>query len=130
MYPFIRSGDWVDVALFGETGKNIRKGDIVLFKKDSSLYLHRALRVERDGLIAKGDMSFGQDGFIPVDDVLARVVSISRGKRKIDIRTAVNRCFSAVAADISVFLQYPLLAMRKIFALCMKILSLAQSLKV
>jgi ribosomal protein S18 acetylase RimI-like enzyme len=129
MYPFIRSGDWVDVALFGGTEKNIRKGDIVLFKKDESLYLHRILRREGDVFFAKGDMSFGHDGAISIDDVFAKVVSINRGSRRIDMCTRANRFFSVIYADLSIFLQYPFLLARKICAYSLKILSRIQAFK-
>jgi ribosomal protein S18 acetylase RimI-like enzyme len=130
MYPFIRSGDWVSVALCKDRADSIRKGDILLFKKDDRLYLHRVLRTGGEGFFVKGDMSFGSDGVIKKDDVLARVISIQRGARRIDLGTQVNRLFSVLAADSSLFLQYPFLFARKMIDLGMVILSRIQSLKV
>ncbi len=130
MYPFIRSNDWVDVALRKGKESNINKGEIILFKKDNSLYLHRVLRRAGDGFWVKGDMSFGADGVIPLEDVLARVIAVQRGVRRIDLCSAVNRSIAVLAADSSLFLQYLFLFARKAGVLGMAVLSRIQSLKV
>ena len=129
MHPFIRSGDWVSVALCKDRADSIRKGDILLFKKDDSLYLHRVLRRSGEGFLVKGDMSFGSDGLINRDDVLARVIFIQRNGRSIDLNTQTNQLISVLAADFSLFLQYPFLLARKMAALGMVILLWVQSLK-
>jgi hypothetical protein len=105
MYPFIRSGDWVDVVL---TKRDIRKGDIILFRKGPSLYLHRVLSRSGDGFLVKGDMSSGADGVIPLTDILARAVSIHRGRRRIDLRSRANRIICILAADVSRVVRLPL----------------------
>ncbi|MFA5119191.1 MAG: GNAT family N-acetyltransferase [Candidatus Omnitrophota bacterium] len=130
MYPFIRSGDWVDVSFCKGKGGNIHKGDILLFKKDDSLYLHRFLRRAGEGLLVKGDMSFGHDGLISEDDVFGRVVSIKRNGRRIDLRSGCNRAVNVIAADISLVLQYPLLFARKACVLGMTLLGRLQAFKV
>ncbi len=130
MYPFIRSNDWVDAALFKEKGNDINKGDIILFKKDNSLYLHRVLRSTKDGFLVKGDMSFGGDGVIPLEDVLARVIAVQRGLRRIDLCSAVNRFIALLVAESSLFLQYPFLFARKAGSLGLAIFSRIQAFKV
>ncbi len=130
MHPFIRSNDWVNVALCKGRKNEISKGDIILFRKDDSLYLHRVLRKAGDGFLVKGDMSFGEDGVILLEDVLAKVISIQRGARRIDLCTAANCFISALIADSSLFLQYPFLFSRKMGALALAVFSRIQSLKV
>ncbi len=114
MYPFIRSGDWVDVVLRKGDKNGLRKGDIVLFSKDESLYLHRVLRRAKDGFLVKGDMSFGHDGLISEADILARVVSVDKGGRRINLLTGVNRIVGVIAAQVSLILQYPFLGVRSL----------------
>lgn len=130
MYPFIRSNDWVDVALRKGRKDAIRKGDIILFKKDGSIYLHRVIRKAADGFLVKGDMSFGGDGVIPPEDILARVIAIQRGARRIDLGSVVNRFIAVLAADAGLFLQYPFLFARKTGALGMAVFFRIQSFKV
>ena len=114
MYPFIQSGDWVELALGKADGA--AKGDVILFSKGGSLYLHRVLRRAPGGLMVKGDMSFGTDGIIPEKDILGMAVSAHRGARRIDLRTMTNRRIAGIAADMSLFMQYPYLFARKLFA--------------
>jgi GNAT superfamily N-acetyltransferase len=130
MYPFIRSGDWVDVSLCKGNAGAIRKGEILLFKKEDSLYLHRFLRRAGQGLLVKGDMSYGHDGLISEDDVFGRVVSIKRNGRRIDLCSGCNRAVNVIAADISLVLQYPLLFARKACVLGMTVLNRLQAFKV
>jgi ribosomal protein S18 acetylase RimI-like enzyme len=129
MHPFIRSGDWVSVALCKDRAESVQKGDILLFRKDDSLYLHRVLRRAGEGFLVKGDMSFGSDGVINKDDVLARVISVQRGGRRIDLGTQENRLFSVLVADCSLFLRYPFLLAGKACALGTAILLRIQGLK-
>jgi GNAT superfamily N-acetyltransferase len=129
MYPFIKSGDWVDIALFKGQKNNIRKGDIILFRKDDSLYLHRVLRRAGEGFVAKGDMSFGHDGVIYGDAVLARVVSVQSGDRQIDLGARGNRRMGVLIADLSVLFQLPLYLSRKMSGFAMSVFLRVQSLK-
>lgn len=129
MFPFIRSGDWVHVALCKSEKNGIKKGDIILFSIDKNLYLHRVLRITNEGYIVKGDMSLGVDGIINIDDILGSVVSLRRGDNIIDLRTRWSCCIAALAADSSLFLQYPLLFAGKMCSLGGIIFSKIQGLK-
>jgi ribosomal protein S18 acetylase RimI-like enzyme len=130
MHSFIQSGDWVDVALCKGERNDFSKGDLILFRKDDGLYLHRVLKRTGDGFLVKGDMSFGHDGIIPSNDILARAVSVQRGRRRVDLNTKPQRFRAAIAADSSLVLQYPYLWARKISAFAMAILFRIQGLHV
>jgi len=91
------------------------KGDIILFKKDGSLYLHRVLSICRNGLLMKGDMSFGCDGAISPGDILARAISVERGRSIVNLNSRANRFIAVLAADLSLFLQYIFLPAQKAF---------------
>lgn len=53
MRPFLRTGDFVYVELPGE---NIRKGDILLFRRPNGQYvLHRVMKIRGDTLLMLGD---------------------------------------------------------------------------
>jgi ribosomal protein S18 acetylase RimI-like enzyme len=116
MFPFIRSGDWVDIQLLKQKKELIGKGEIILFRKDGYLCLHRVLQKRKQAVLAKGDMSFGHDGIIGADNILGRVVSIQRGRQRINLGALTNRYIAVIAADLSLFLQYPVLFARKIFS--------------
>jgi ribosomal protein S18 acetylase RimI-like enzyme len=130
MEPFIRSGDWVNAALCRGAKCDIGKGGIILFKKGESLYMHRVIRIGKDGFITKGDMSFGDDGLVTTSDVLARVISVERGGRLISLSSRPSRLAGAIAAEMSVIMQYPMLFTRKICALGCAALSWVQGLKI
>jgi len=129
MFPFIQSGDWVSAALYKGKHENVRKGDILLFRKDDKLYMHRMLRRVKDGFIVKGDMSFGHDGAICADDIMARVTLVERDGRRIDLGSKANHFVAVAAANTSELLQYPVLGARKIFSLGAAVFSRIQSLR-
>lgn len=128
MRPFIQSGDWVHIVLCKAERNKIAAGDIVLFRHEDSLFLHRVLCRGHRGLVIKGDASFGIDGIIPSDNVLARVTMVERKGRRIDLRTGINRFIAVVAARVSIFMKYPCFFARKIAALGMAILVRIQSI--
>ncbi|MGE5307777.1 MAG: GNAT family N-acetyltransferase [Deltaproteobacteria bacterium] len=97
MFPVIRSGEWVEAAL-GAAAGDIRKGDILLFKRDSALYLHRVVGFCEDGLVMKGDMAGGSEDVVPPEDILGRAVFVERNGRKLDLRAQV---------DLHLFLRLP-----------------------
>ena len=128
MYPSIKSGDWADVSLWNGEERDIKKGDVVLFKKDESLYMHRVIRITKSGVILKGDISFGHDGAIFRKDIIGRVVSVERDGRSIDLRSKTNRLIAVTIANTSLLMQYPVLLVRKAFSLGMAIFSRIQGI--
>lgn len=129
MYPFIKSGDWVDVVPLKDGARDVRRGEVVLYKKDDDLYMHRVIESKEDIFVAKGDMSFGHDGAIPKEMVLAKVVSVRRGGRTIDLCSGKNIFIGNLVASLSLLSQYPLLFARTILRCAASVLSGIQSLK-
>jgi signal peptidase I len=79
MFPLIRTGD--KVILRPE--KNLKVGDIIVFKRDDQMVCHRLVRVfERDGIKYQtcGDTHFGLDEPILANQILGKVIKIEREK--------------------------------------------------
>ncbi len=84
MYPLLRiKRDYVTIhPLDGMP----QQGDIVLFSdpnRKARYVLHRVWRVEKDGVLTRGDNCPGADGLIPFTHVWGKAVLIERGKRRI-----------------------------------------------
>lgn len=129
MYPFIKSGEWVKLEPVSNC-HNIKKGEMILFFKDGNIYAHRVVKKREASVIAKGDLSFGNEGDIPINDVLARIVSVQRNGRDILLNSGLNRFIGIFMADFGFILQYIFLAIRKIMGLLVVLISLIQGLKV
>lgn len=123
MHPFIQSGDWVHVQLCSGAQADICRGDIILFRKDNGLFLHRVLRSSPGGFLVKGDMSSGPDGIIRPGDVIGRATAVEHGVHLIDLTSAMSRSLSVLIAATSVLMQYPCLFGRSISACAMAILA-------
>lgn len=129
MDPFIRSGDWVEVALCKDTAA-ITKGDIILFKKDESLYMHRVVKIRNGCFIAKGDRSLGDDGSMSAEDLVGKAVAVERNGRKIDLYSRRNRMISVLVADSGFVLQYLFLFLRKVSGAIRAAVSRVQGLRI
>ena len=68
----IEIGDGVIVELT----KDVKKGDIIVYKKDNSLITHRLIEKQNDKLITKGDANNIQDEPITNDMVVGKVIKI------------------------------------------------------
>lgn len=83
MLPLIRPGDTVSLCLIN--GDELKTGDLIAFRQDGDLIVHRFIkqrRIDRSRwLCQKGDNLSGWS-WIPEDDVLGRVESI-RGRGKV-----------------------------------------------
>ncbi len=127
MHPFIRSGDWVNLVPVNDPVAPIRIGEIILFRKDDNLYMHRVIRLAGEHVIPKGDMSFGADGEISKKDILARVVSVERGGRRIDLSSGRSLFINGMIAKVSPLMRYPVSALGAISKIIMAILSRIQA---
>jgi ribosomal protein S18 acetylase RimI-like enzyme len=128
MFPFIRSSEWVEIALPGSSKFYINKGDVILFSNDDVLYAHRVIKLDDNGVITRGDQSFGSDGFIVKKDILGKIVAVERNGNMVDITTGIHRPISIFIANSGFILQYIQLFLRKIFRGCMSIVYCAQGL--
>ncbi len=89
MLPWVRPGD---IAMVRQISiENVRCGDIVMFRRENRLFVHRAVkkRGSPDGmeLLSKGDAHPTLDGAVREQELLGRVVRIYRDCRRIDLDT-------------------------------------------
>jgi SOS-response transcriptional repressor LexA len=87
MLPWVRSQD---IALIRQTPmENVRCGDVVLFRRENHLFVHRIVKkqgsVEAAQLLSKGDAHPTTDGILEEQELLGRVVRIYRNGRRIDL---------------------------------------------
>jgi signal peptidase I len=114
MQPSIYGGEWVVVRRVatrevpgGGPGKNVGTGcalgvgDIVIYQAGSIFIAHRVIRRrERDGqvyLAVKGDAQLVAEE-IAAEQVVARVVAVERGDRRIDLNTPRRRLANRLIA--------------------------------
>lgn len=95
MSPWIRDGDVVTVAPIGgeavggnENGQSPRAprlGDVAAFRRQPSgrLTVHRLVRREAEGWIARGDRLAGEDGSVRREELLGLVTRVERAGREI-----------------------------------------------
>jgi signal peptidase I len=86
MFPWIRSGDLVFVRSFAY--EQASRGDVVLFERNSRLFVHRVIRVAAaagGALITKGDALDAEDEPVTRAEFLGRVIRVHRGDRHIDM---------------------------------------------
>jgi signal peptidase len=88
MKPLLREGDAVLVA---HGRKDVRRGDVVVFRQEGGLVAHRVLRIGRGdtgcALVTKGDSLRRFDAPISAKQVVGRVVSIERNGRQMRLDT-------------------------------------------
>ncbi len=79
MFPTLQKGDVLEV----EEAREVRPGDIVVFRRDYVLVCHRVTDYGGPGeIFTAGERSGGSGEVVPLSDVLAKVRAISRhGKR-------------------------------------------------
>jgi hypothetical protein len=87
MLPWVRSQD---IALIRQTAmQNVRCGDIILFRRENHLFVHRIVKkqgpLEAAQLLPKGDAQPTADGILEEQELLGRVVRIYRNGRRIDL---------------------------------------------
>src|ERR1700694_6336268 len=87
MQPWVRSKD---IALIRRISiENVRCGDVVLFRRENHLFVHRI--VEKRGsqdtaqLFSKGDAHPTSDGIVEKQELLGRVMRIYRNGQRIDL---------------------------------------------
>lgn len=78
MWPFIKDGDIVTISPI--QGTTPRIGDIIVFTRPESkvLVVHRIVGKRGTMVLAKGDCNTDPDGWIPLANLLGRVVQIKR----------------------------------------------------
>jgi signal peptidase I len=87
MLPWVRPGD---IALIRQISlDNVRCGDVVLFRRENHLFVHRIVKkkgsLDAAQFFAKGDAHPTSDGKIAEQELLGRVVRIYRKGQRIDL---------------------------------------------
>jgi signal peptidase I len=112
MQPWVRPKD---IALIREISiENVRCGDIVLFRRENHLLVHRI--VEKRGsldaaqLFSKGDAHPTSDGVVQEQELLGRVVRIYRRGQRIDLDAPRQRALGLLISQLSLHSRfwYPL----------------------
>lgn len=92
MYPFLREGR-DSVELSGVTYDTVKRGDIVLIKRETGHYvLHRLLKKEKDCFFIIGDAQQWVEGPLDPSQLIACVTSIKRGGQIISCDNIILRC--------------------------------------
>lgn len=100
MRPLLRDGCKVVV---GPVRSQVALGDILLFRRDSAVIVHRVVRLKRRGtdvlIRTKGDGTTRLDpGWIKQTDAIAKVVGLVRGARVVDLESRLWRCLGRLLA--------------------------------
>ena len=108
MLPWVRPGN---IAVIRQTSiENVRCGDIVLFRRDSHLFVHRI--VEKRGqrntaqLFSKGDAHPTSDGPVGQGQLLGRVVRIYRDGDGIDLDAPGQLALGLLISKLSPHSRY------------------------
>jgi signal peptidase I len=103
MLPWVRPHD---IAIIRRaTLDDIRCGDVVLFRRNDRLFVHRI--VEKRGsldatqFIAKGDAHRNSDGHVEESELLGRLVRLYRSGRHIDLETPRHLALGVLIAQLS-----------------------------
>jgi hypothetical protein len=99
MQPSIYGGEWVVVRR--AAAPEVRVGDVVIYQAGNAFIAHRIIRRrEREGrvyLAVKGDAQLAAEE-IAAEQVVARVVAVKRGDRRIDLNHPRRRLASRLIA--------------------------------
>jgi cytochrome c551/c552 len=100
MLPLIRDAEQV---LIKHGCANVRRGDVVVFRRADKLVAHRVLDIFEDRaqctFITKGDNSHDLDAPVSANQVLGRVLAVKRGDRQMSLDTALWRGLGWVVAS-------------------------------
>jgi hypothetical protein len=102
MQPSICGGEWVVVRRTAPPEAHV--GDVVIYQAGSIFIAHRIIRRrERDGQVffaVKGDAQLAAEE-IAAEQVVARVVAVQRGERRIDMSAPLRRLANRLMAGYS-----------------------------
>jgi signal peptidase I len=108
MLPWVRPGDIALIRMISR--ENVRCGDVVLFRRQDHLFVHRI--VEKRGsldaaeLLSKGDAHPASDGVIGEQELLGRVVRIYRGGRRINLDAPSQLALGVFISQLSLHSRF------------------------
>ena len=108
MLPWVRPQD---IALIRQTAvENVRCGDIVLFRREDQLFVHRIVKkqgpIEAGQLLPKGDAHPTADGLLNERELLGRVVRIHRNGRRIDLDAPGQLALGLFISQLSLYSRF------------------------
>src|ERR1700757_218536 len=86
MLPTLWPGDLLTIQ--STTVDQIRVGDVVLFARENRFFVHRVVRSVSKSLTTRGDAMPREDGELGGEELLGKVISVSRR----DGKAQVPRC--------------------------------------
>src|SRR3982074_3374866 len=112
MMPWVRPRD---IALIRRISiENVRCGDVVLFRRENHLFVHRIVQkrgsLDAAQLFSKGDAHPTSDGVVEKQELLGRVMRIYRNGRRIDLGAPRQLVLGLFISQLSVHSRfwYPL----------------------
>lgn len=119
MYPLLKSR--IDTVVL-DTPKNLKKYDIVFYKRDNGRYiLHRILK-EKNGIFTiAGDNELKKEYPIRKDQIIAKVCSFTRKGKSHDAHELFYRVYAFIWVNFFSIRPFLLKCCMKIYALSRKI---------
>jgi signal peptidase I len=112
MLPWVRPKD---IALIRQISmENVRCGDVVLFRRESRLFVHRIVEkrgsLDASQLFSKGDAHPTSDGVVQEQELLGRVMRIYRHGQRIDLDAPRHLALGLLISQLSLHSRfwYPL----------------------
>lgn len=108
MLPWMRPGD---IALVRRiSAEHARCGDIVMFRRENQLFVHRVVEKRNSlnaaKLFSKGDAHPSADGAVEEQELLGRVVRIYRNCRRIDLDAPEQLALGLVLSQLSLHSRF------------------------
>lgn len=106
MFPFLKPGDMASVKR--AKLQDLKKGDIIIYKRDDYLCVHRYIHPVRDFLfIAKGDnLPYFDQLPISAEQLVGKVIAVRKGKKVINLERASWKIINYLLASISAIQAY------------------------
>lgn len=79
MWPALKQGDIVFIQGLADSKKEIKVGDIVVYKNEKGFTIHRVIELKENTLITKGDANNIADPAIAYDQLIGKMITI-KGK--------------------------------------------------
>ncbi len=100
MSPLLRVNDWIKLQQYTPPSA-LKIGDIVMFRREDSLVIHRIIAISAERLVTKGDRYTMVDASLSSDQVLAVVSRVVKGKIEINLHSIVIRKLNYLIAFLS-----------------------------
>jgi len=102
MLPTVWAGD--ELVVRRQATEAVRRGDLVLFRRDGRLFAHRVVGACGTALVTKGDALAEPDPPLATTEVLGRVQEINRDGRRIRLDSLRQRLWAHLAPWVGVVL--------------------------